>query len=245
MQKSGIPEAKGYGGFPVSGHVLVCQNEAIVQQHFAKVYGKASVGAPPMSVPHLDTRMIDGSKYLLFGPYAGFIPKYLKSGSNLDLFKSVRGDNLMPMLATARDNLDLITYLIREVLKNHNVRCELLRDFFPEAVNEEWRLHTAGQRVQIIKRDPKRTGRLQFGTEVVAAADGSLAAMLGASPGASTSPSITLQVLEKCFAKEMASAEWQKQLDEMVPAYKLDLTQDKAAYEELGSQAAARLQLSH
>jgi len=243
LQKSGIPEGKGYGGFPVSGQFLVCQNEEIVEQHTAKVYGKAATGAPPMSVPHLDSRMMDGRKLLLFGPYAGFSPKYLKTGSNLDLFKSVRGDNLMPMLATARDNLDLISYLVKEVFKNHKTRCEMLREFFPEARNEDWRLHIAGQRVQIIKRDSKRTGVLQFGTEVVAAADGSLAAMLGASPGASTSPSITLQVLEKCFASELASAEWQRRLAEMVPAYKLDLSKDKAAYEELGSKATARLGL--
>jgi malate dehydrogenase (quinone) len=243
LQKSGIPGGKGYGGFPVSGLFLVCENDEIIGQHAAKVYGKAATGAPPMSVPHLDSRGIDGKKLLLFGPYAGFTPKYLKSGSNLDLLNSVKGDNLMPMLATARDNMNLLTYLVSEVFKSHTARCEKLREFFPAAENPDWRLHTAGQRVQIIKRDPQKTGMLQFGTEVVAAADGSLSALLGASPGASTSPAIALQVLEKCFPEELTSTGWQTQLEDMVPAYKLDLAEDKAAYEELGAKAAARLEL--
>lgn len=243
LQKSGIPEGRGYGGFPVSGQFLVCQNSEIVEQHAAKVYGKAASGAPPMSVPHLDTRIIDGHKSLLFGPYAGFSPKYLKSGSNLDLFKSVKPDNLLPMLAAGRDNISLTTYLIKEIFKSHNDRCEMLREFFPEARNEDWTLHTAGQRVQIIKKDSQTTGKLQFGTEVVASADGSLATVLGASPGASTSTAIILQVLEKCFTTAMASSDWKMQLEEMVPAYRIDLEKDLAAYEELASKANALLQL--
>jgi malate dehydrogenase (quinone) len=243
LQKSGIPEGKGYGGFPVSGQFLLCQDDEIAGQHQAKVYGKAAVGAPPMSVPHLDTRTIEGKQWLMFGPYAGFSPKYLKSGSYLDLFKSIKPDNLLSMLAAARDNLDLTLYLVREVFKSHQQRCELLRDFFPEAKNEDWCLYTAGQRVQIIKKDPQKTGRLQFGTEVVAAADGSIAALLGASPGASTSPVILLEVLEKCFPSEMASSDWRKQLDAMVPAYRIDLAEDRDAYMSLASKADALLQL--
>ncbi|NNJ70551.1 MAG: malate dehydrogenase (quinone) [Kiritimatiellales bacterium] len=244
LQKSGIPEGKGFGGFPVSGQFLVCSNPAIVERHQAKVYGKAAVGAPPMSVPHLDTRMISGKKSLLFGPYAGFSPKYLKTGSNLDLFKSVRPDNLLPMLAAGRDNVPLTKYLINECRKNHNDRCDMLREFFPAAINEDWNLITAGQRVQIIKKDPKRTGRLQFGTEVVAADDGSLAAVLGASPGASTAVSIILQVLGKCFPDKMASAEWETQLAEMVPAYGINLSKDKDAFAGLRSAADERLRIA-
>lgn len=243
LQKSGIPEGLGYGGFPVSGQFLVCQNSEIIEQHAAKVYGKAAHGAPPISVPHLDARMIDVHRSLLFGPYAGFSPKYLKSGSNLDLFKSVKPNNLLPMLAAGRDNMPLTVYLIKEVFKNHNERCEMLREFFPAARNEDWTLITAGQRVQVIKKDPQTTGKLQFGTEVVASADGSLAAVLGASPGASTSTTIILQVLEKCFTADMASSDWKMQLAEMVPAYRINLAEDQAAYDELSAKSNALLQL--
>ena len=243
LQKSGIPEGKGFGGFPVSGQFLVCKNQEIVEKHGAKVYGKAAVGAPPMSVPHLDTRVIGGKKSLLFGPYAGFSPKYLKSGSNLDLFKSVKPDNLGPMLAAGIDNIPLTKYLIGQCRLNHTDRCDSLREYFPAARDDDWKLITAGQRVQIIKRGPSGRGILQFGTEVVAAGDGSLATVLGASPGASTAVSIILQVLEKSFPQQMASKDWKTRLAEMVPAYGLDLKQDKEAYTELGTKAAALLKI--
>jgi malate dehydrogenase (quinone) len=244
LQKSGIPEGKGFGGFPVSGQFLVCQDRDIVARHSAKVYGKAAVGAPPMSVPHLDSRVIDGNKMLLFGPYAGFSPKFLKSGSNMDLFYSVRPDNLLPLLAAGRDNMSLTAYLINECRKNHNDRCESLREFYPAAKNDDWKLITAGQRVQIIKKDPKSTGKLQFGTEVVAASDGSLSSVLGASPGASTTVSIILEVLEKCFPQEMASDAWKKQLAEMVPAHGISLAEDEDAHASLHAKAATLLKIA-
>jgi malate dehydrogenase (quinone) len=237
MQNSNIPEGKGYGGFPVSGLFLLCKNDEIIENHGAKVYGLAAVGAPPMSVPHLDSRIIGGEKSLLFGPYPGFSPKYLKSGSNLDLVSSLRFDNILPMLATGRDNIPLTSYLIQEGFQSHANRCQSLKDYFPGAHNDDWELIAAGQRVQIIKPDPQTTGKLQFGTEVVAAADGSLATVLGASPGASTATTIILEVLKKCFPTEMASEEWNQQLEKMVPAYGLDLAQDIEAYTELGSEA--------
>jgi len=243
LQKSGIPEGKGFGGFPVSGQFLVCQNTEIVARHSAKVYGKAAVGAPPMSVPHLDSRVIDGNKVLLFGPYAGFSPKFLKSGSNLDLFCSVKPDNLLPLLAAGRDNMSLTSYLINECRKNHNDRCESLREFFPEAKNDDWKLVPAGQRVQIIKKDPKSTGKLQFGTEVVAASDGSLASVLGASPGASTTASIILEVLEKCFPNEMTSDAWKKRLVEMVPAHGISLAEDRDTHARLHAKVSAQLKI--
>jgi malate dehydrogenase (quinone) len=196
-----------------------------------------------MSVPHLDTRTIDGHTTLLFGPFAGFSPKYLKAGSYLDMFKSLKFDNLLPTLAVGLDNIPLVTYLVREILQSHNQRCDSLRDFFPDARNEDWNLYTAGQRVQIIKPDSKTSGKLQFGTEVVATEDGSLAAVLGASPGASTSPDIILDVLEKCFPDEMASSEWKNQLTNMVPAYRIDLTKDPDAFEAFASKADSLLQL--
>jgi malate dehydrogenase (quinone) len=243
LQKSGIPEGRGYGGFPVSGEFMICQDPEIIAQHNAKVYGKAATGAPPMSVPHLDTRYIDGEKHLVFGPYAGFSPKFLKAGSYLDLFKSIRFDNILPTLAAGYHNLSLTVYLVKEIFRTHKGRCEMLREFFPEACNQNWRLYIAGQRVQIIKKDPKATGVLQFGTEVVASADGSLAAMLGASPGASTSPVIILDVLEKCFKDRMVSTEWVQKLAEMVPAYQVDLAKEPERYHQLAARAKALLQL--
>ena len=244
LQKSGTPEGKGFGGFPVSGQFLVCGNQEIVEQHAAKVYGMAAGGAPPMSVPHLDSRMINGRKSLLFGPYAGFSPKFLKSGSNFDLFYSVKPDNILPLLAAGRDNMPLTAYLISECRKNHNDRCDSLREFFPDAKNDDWKLVTAGQRVQIIKKDPKSTGKLQFGTEVVSSEDGSLAAVLGASPGASTAVSILLEVLEKCFPEEMGSDGWKAQLADMVPAHGKRLAEDRETYAALHAKAAVLLKIN-
>ncbi|MDQ8181916.1 malate:quinone oxidoreductase [Pelagicoccus sp. SDUM812005] len=244
LQKSGIPEGKGFGGFPVSGQFLVCTDHDIIDRHAAKVYGKAAVGAPPMSVPHLDTRVIDGRKALLFGPYAGFSPKFLKEGSNLDLIKSVKLDNILPLLAVGRDNMDLTQYLINEVRKSHSDRVEGLREFFPEAKDEDWKLVTAGQRVQIIKKHAGgRGGKLEFGTEVVAAQDGSIAALLGASPGASTSVSIIVEVLEKCFPEEVKTEAWQERLSKMLPAYGKHLAGDESLYRELREKSDSLLRI--
>ena len=182
LQMSSIPEGKGFGGFPVGGQWLRCDNPAVIRKHGGKVYSRAAVGAPPMSVPHLDNRIVDGKTSLLFGPYAGFTTKFLKHGSFLDLPLSVRPDNLGPMLAVSRDNMDLTRYLIKEVMQSHAKRLDALRDFYPTLNPADWRLEIAGQRVQIIKKDVKKGGILQFGTEVVAAGDGSIAALLGASP---------------------------------------------------------------
>ncbi|GJM68650.1 hypothetical protein HMSSN036_08660 [Paenibacillus macerans] len=197
LQKSGIPEGKGIGGFPVSGLFMVCQNPEIVAQHHAKVYGQAPVGAPPMSVPHLDTRFIDNKESLLFGPFAGFSPRFLKFGSMLDLITSVKPHNLVTMLAAGAKNASLTTYLIKQVMLSKEKRMEALREFVPNAKSEDWDLLVAGQRVQIIK-DTAAGGRgtLQFGTEVISAADGSIAALLGASPGASTAVSVMLEVIQ-------------------------------------------------
>ncbi len=226
LQKSGIPEARGYGGFPVSGQWLVCKNEAVIARHAAKVYGKAALGAPPMSVPHLDTRYWKGSKALLFGPFAGFTTKYLKQGSNLDLFKSLRPHNLGPMLAVAMNNLDLHSYLIRQALQSQSQRIESLKDYLPGVEGADWELAIAGQRVQIIKRDPKRIGTLEFGTELVTSADGSLAALLGASPGASTAVDTMLAVVLRCFPDRAKEAQFQANLKKAVPSHGQDLIKD-------------------
>lgn len=158
LQQSGIPEGRGYGGFPVSGIWLRCDVDAVSTRHHAKVYGKAGHGSPPMSVPHLDTRVIDGKKHLLFGPYAGFSSKFLKNGSYLDLVESVRPGNILPMLAVARDNMQLTEYLLAQVLQTSKHQFAALQEFFPEARREDWQEAVAGQRVQIIKPDPQHTG---------------------------------------------------------------------------------------
>jgi malate dehydrogenase (quinone) len=209
LQKSGIPEAKGFGGFPVSGQWLRCDKADLVDRHHAKVYGKAAVGSPPMSVPHLDARVIEGKRSLLFGPYAGFSTKFLKHGSAFDLPDSVKPDNLVPLLAAGRDNIDLTKYLIGQVPQSSKDRLAVLKEFVPTAKRHDWRLEVAGQRVQIIKKDPVRGGILQFGTEVVSSEDGSIAALLGASPGASTSVSIMLHVMQRCFKDEIGKTAWQ------------------------------------
>jgi malate dehydrogenase (quinone) len=244
LQKSDIPEGKGYGGFPVSGQWLRCDNPEVVARHQAKVYSQADVGAPPMSVPHLDTRMVDGQKALLFGPYAGFSTKFLRHGSYMDLPKSIRPGNIMPMLAVARDNMDLTRYLIKEVMQSTDSRLDALRKFYPEARDADWRLETAGQRVQIIKKDQKSGGKLEFGTEIVASSDGSLAALLGASPGASVSVSAMLDVLYKCFPEKMASADWTARLRQIFPATAKELQDDAELYRTVRAQSDQRLQLT-
>ncbi|WP_411334219.1 malate:quinone oxidoreductase [Metabacillus indicus] len=222
LQKTGIPESKQIGGFPVSGLFLVCKNPEVIAQHHAKVYGKAKVGAPPMSVPHLDTRYIDGKKSLLFGPFAGFSPKFLKTGSNMDLISSVKPNNLMTMLAAGVKEMALTKYLIQQVMLSHEKRMDELREFIPNAKNEEWDIVVAGQRVQVIKDTDAGKGTLQFGTEVVSAGDGSVAALLGASPGASTAVHVMLEVFEKCFPQHMTA--WEPKLKEMIPSYGLSLS---------------------
>ena len=242
LQMSGIEEGKGFGGFPVSGQWLRCDNPEVVKRHQAKVYSQAAVGSPPMSVPHLDTRVVDGKTSLLFGPYAGFTTKFLKHGSLLDLPLSIRPANIAPMLAVARDNMDLTKYLISEVRQSMEQRLDALRRFYPEAKAEDWRLEVAGQRVQIIKKDPKKGGVLQFGTELVSARDGSLAALLGASPGASVTVSIMLDLIERCFP-DKARTEWATKLNEIFPAREKALETDAQLYQRVSAQSDASLDL--
>ncbi|MGN8000468.1 malate dehydrogenase (quinone) [Sphingomonas sp. 22176] len=229
LQKSRIPEGEGYGGFPVSGIWLRCEVDAVTSRHHAKVYGKASTGSPPMSVPHLDTRVVEGKTSLLFGPYAGFSSKFLKHGSLTDLFRSVTPHNIVPLLEVAKDNAKLTEYLVGQVLQTGAHQFEMLKQFFPNAKRLEWKEAVAGQRVQVIKPDANRGGVLEFGTELVAAGDRSLVALLGASPGASTAAFVALEVLQKCFPEKLTDDAWLPALKAIIPTYGIDLTLDAEA----------------
>jgi len=241
LQKSKIKEIRGFGGFPVSGVWLRCDNPEVTEQHHAKVYGKASVGAPPMSVPHFDTRVVEGNTSLLFGPYAGFTPKFLKQGSWLDLFASLRWHNIPAMLAVGLQNFSLVRYLLGEVFASRSQKLQALWDFYPTADPDDWYEQTAGQRVQVIRPDAKKVGVLQFGTEVVTSADGSMAGLLGASPGASTAVPIMINVLERCFPERVAG--WRAPLKKMVPSYGTALSDDpdKAAKSQARTAKALKI----
>lgn len=237
LQSSDIPEIKGFGGFPISGKFLRCDNPEVVKEHRAKVYGKAAVGAPPMSVPHLDTRIVDGKASLLFGPYAGFSPNFLKKGSWWDLPGSIRLHNLGPMMKVGLTEFSLEKYLIGEVFASREKQLAALRQYMPSAKSSDWRMITAGQRVQVMKKDPKKGGILQFGTEVVTGGEGTIAGLLGASPGASTAVHAMLDVMRRCFPNEFESR-WQAEVLERIPAYGTGLNGDaKKAKESLEATA--------
>ncbi len=242
LQKSGIPEGKHIGGFPISGLFLACNNQEVSEQHHAKVYGKAKVGAPPMSVPHLDTRYIDNKKSLLFGPFAGFSPKFLKTGSNMDLFASVKPHNITTLLAAGVKEMGLTKYLIQQLKLSKEQRMEELREFIPNAKSDDWDIIVAGQRVQVIKdTEAGGKGTLQFGTEVVSAGDGSIAALLGASPGASTAVHVMLEVINKCFPQHIK--EWEAKIKEMIPSYGLSLAEHPELLKEINATTDEALRL--
>jgi len=234
LQSAKIPEIKGYGVFPIGGQFLKTSNPKLVAKHRAKVYSQAAVGAPPMSVPHLDARVVDGEGSLMFGPFATFSPKFLKQGKMLDIVQQVRWSNLGSMLKVGATNLDLVKYLVSELMKSRSKKLDGLREFMPTAQNDDWELIQAGQRAQVMKG-----GKLQFGTEVVSSADGSIAGLLGASPGASTAVPIMLGLLEKCFPNEFPA--WKPALAELVPTLGTTLNDDPELTEKTVSATAEKL----
>ncbi len=238
LQKSKIPEINGYGGFPVSGEFLICDDETVVSQHNAKVYGKASIGAPPMSVPHLDTRIIDGKKCLIFGPYAGFSTKFLKTGHWFDLFKSMKTTNIGTMLKAGASNIALTKYLIKEVLRGRKSKFKSLKEFYPEADINDWRKLTAGQRVQIMKME-NGEAIIEFGTEVVSSKDGGVIGLLGASPGASTAVFAMLDVMDKIMGASNAS----KKLNEMIPSLNVKLKDNPDMFDAIEVTTSRTLKL--
>ncbi|MBM3575858.1 MAG: malate dehydrogenase (quinone) [Alphaproteobacteria bacterium] len=244
LQKSEIAEGKGYAGFPVSGIWLRSDLPELAERHHAKVYGLAPQGSPPMSVPHLDTRIISGKKSLLFGPYAGFSTKFLKHGSYTDLFNSLTSQNIRPLLSVARDDWQLSEYLISQVLQSSAHQFEMLQQFFPLAKKHDWREAVAGQRVQIIKPDSERGGVLEFGTELICSKDSSLVALLGASPGASTAAFIAQNVLKKAFAQYLTKDSWLPKLKQILPSYGVDLKTDRDACRSIRHETSSILQLS-
>ncbi|MER2035619.1 MULTISPECIES: malate dehydrogenase (quinone) [Mammaliicoccus] len=242
LQKTKIPESKHLGGFPISGAFLVCNNPKVVREHNAKVYGKEPPGTPPMTVPHLDRRYIQGKESLLFGPFAAIGPKFLKNGSNLDLFKSINRSNVVTMLSSGVKNLSLVKYSIQQVLQRKEDRMKELRRFVPNAKDEDWDIHIAGKRVQVIK-DTEEHGRgfIQFGTEVVNSEDHTVIALLGESPGASTSVSVALEVIEKNFPQYIES--WEPKIKEIIPSYGESLIEDTQLLQKIRKQTAKELQL--
>ncbi|EOC0112656.1 malate dehydrogenase (quinone) [Cronobacter sakazakii] len=244
LQKTGIPEADNYAGFPVGGSFLVSENPEIARQHGEKVYGQASVGAPPMSVPHLDARFLDGKRVVLFGPFATFSTKFLKNGSFFDLLSTTTTSNFMPMTDVGLDNFDLVKYLIGQVMLSDEDRFEALKEYYPTARKEDWKLIQAGQRVQIIKKDPEKGGVLKLGTEIVTDQQKTLAALLGASPGASTAAPISINVIKQLFPEQFKSEAWQSKLREIVPSYGQKLNGNVALTQQVWDETAATLQLT-
>ncbi|MGY4103344.1 malate dehydrogenase (quinone) [Nocardia sp. R16R-3T] len=216
LQKARIPEVRGYAVFPFGAQFLRTDNPDVVNRHDAKVYSQASVGAPPMSVPHMDKRVVDGRQSLLFGPYATFSTRLLKHGRLTDLFTTLRLRNIAVLLAAGLQNLALVGYLIGQLLSTRRHKFAQLQRFYPAADPADWYLVQAGQRAQLVKPDPDRVGVLTFGTELVTGADGTIAGLLGASPGASTAPAIMLDLLTRCFPHE--KTRWEPMFHKIVPA---------------------------
>lgn len=243
LNKSSIDEIDGYGGFPVGGKWLKCVNPQIASRHFAKVYGKAAIGAPPMSVPHLDSRIINGKREMLFGPYAGFSTKFLKHGSYWDLAASLDIKNMIPMIQVGIHNIPLTKYLVEQVRMSFDEKLDELKKFYPTANSYDWELVEAGQRVQVIKKNEEGEGVLEFGTELIHSKDGSIAGLLGASPGASTAVSIMLKMLEQCFSEQFVTHNWTSQFIKIIPGYKQELNKNAEGLKIIRDRVSHTLEL--
>ena len=244
LQKSGIPESKGFGGFPIGGQWLICDKPEIVEKHMAKVYGMSPGAAPTMAVPHLDTRIINGKKAILFGPYAAWTTKFLHvEGKFTDLPKSIRTDNIASLIKVGLHNIPLVRYLIQQGTQSMQTRMKELKAFFPDAQTSDWKLIDAGIRVQAIKKEDGDAGIVHFGTEILTSADNSISALLGASPGASVSANVILNIIKRCFPEKLASEEGRKNMQAMIPSYDEDLSQPEMASRQqaLSEQAFASL----
>jgi len=236
LQKAGITEVRGFGGFPVGGKFLRSGDPALAAGHRAKVYGMPAPGAPATTAPHLDARVINGKSWLLFGPFAGWSPKFLKQGRVSDLPRSIRPANVASMLHAGVSERKLVNYLISQLQQSPPARAEVLRQFVSSAVDSDWETVIAGQRVQVIRR-----GALDFDTTVLSGADGSIAGLLGASPGASTAVTAMLEVLRRCFAHRYPS--WLPTLQEMVPSLGTRLSGEPKLFEEVWSWGTKVLEL--
>ena len=180
----------------------------------------------------------------MFGPYAGFSPKFLKAGSMFDLPAQRQAEQprldarRRPHRAGAHPLPDQRADAVAAPTGTR--RCA---HFVPQADEHDWEMVTAGQRVQVIKRDPA-TGRgvLQFGTELVVGGDGTVAGLLGASPGASTAVSAMLTLLERCFPDRMPA--WRPALQEAIPSYGRSLADDPALLAEVRASTMQTLELN-
>ena len=246
LQKSGIVESKGLGGFPIGGQWLVCDKPEIVQRHRAKVYGQALDAAPTMAVPHLDTRVLDGKKTLLFGPFAAWTTKFLhRKGSWTDLPFSIKPDNFATLVKIGIHNIPLVRYLIQQGTQSMADRMEVLHIFYPNAKPEDWKLIDAGIRVQAIKKTDGEAGIVHYGTEVITNPERTISALLGASPGASVCVNIVLEVIKMCFPQLLQSPEGKARMKAMIPTYDVDIKipQNAAYFEEVHHKANQTLQL--
>jgi malate dehydrogenase (quinone) len=243
LQSTGLAEVEGLGGFPIGGQWLVCDEPSICAQHDSKVYGLTPPSSPSLGAGHLDVRRLNGQRQLLFGPFASWTTRFLKQGHWSDLPLSIHGGNLGALLQTAARNLPLVKYLITQGLKSRELRMAAVRDFYPNARLEDWRLVQAGVRVQAIKRADR--GQLSFSTEVFSSADRSIAAMLGASPGASVAVNIALEVVQNCLPQLLGCSEGLARMRQMIPTFDQDLKQPASVplFERTHREAAERLRL--
>ena len=219
LKKSHLPFAKRFTGFPVGGRFLQAPISAEQADHYrAKTYGKAKVGAPPMSVPHLDLRVADGQHYLLFGPFASFKPVLEKGRGFFDYLRAMRLHDIPGLLNVTLEHFPLVKYLVSETFKGEKSMFEELESFAPGLSKKfDWKPVHAGQRVQIIK-----DGDLQMGTEILVSKDKTYGTLLGASPGASVSPEVMLRCLEQLLPAIFTKEATRKAKKEIFPEDDLD-----------------------